>query len=267
MDIVGLFGPIIGVTLVSFRVGAFWFAFPFVMSINIPGTVRIAGAMTLSMALYPLVKDQLPVWSLTAPPALSEFIYYAAREFVIGIGLGFIAKFIFSAAIAGAVWVGTQMGFSMGGIVDPNMAETDTTWGAFHGWLGLMIYLGIGGHWFTIKALAESYSFSFVDFWSRVSATDAGITMWATLGQDFFAWMLRLSGPMLVVIMLLQAGMGMVSKFVPQINVWMVSIPVTIGVGVLIFAMLLPMYSEALQALFNAGTESQYLWLRFLGAR
>lgn len=267
MDVVGLFGPIIGVTLVSFRVIAFWLAFPFVMSLNIPATVRIACALTLSLALYPLVEPQLPTWSIANPPPMYEFIAFGAKEFIIGLGLGFVAKFIFTSAVAAATWVGMQMGFSMGGIVDPNMMESDTTWGAFHAWLALMIYLAIGGHWFTIDALAQSYTFSFNDFWTHLTATGAGITMWSELGTRFFVWMLKLAGPLMAVILLMQAGMGVLSKFVPQINVWMVSIPVTIGVGVLVFTLLLPSYADVLKNMFSAGSETQYLWLRFLGAR
>ncbi|NCN40434.1 flagellar biosynthetic protein FliR [bacterium] len=267
MDILGLFEPIIAITLVSIRVTAFWLAFPFVMSLNIPQMVRIAGALTISMALYPLVQPQLPAWTILQPPTMAELVAFCSKEFIIGIGLGFLAKFIFSSAIASASWLGSQMGFSMGGLVNPDFQETDTAWGALHGWLALMIYLSIGGHWFTIQALAESYTFTFVDFWAHLTSTSDGILLWSTVGQSFFVWMLKLAGPMLVVVMLLQAGMGVLSKFVPQINVWMVSIPVTLGVGVFVFMMLLPMYAEALKSLMNAGTETQYLWLRYLGAR
>lgn len=267
MDILGLFGPIVAITLVSVRVTAFWLAFPFVMSISLPPMVRVAGAMTLSIALYPMVEAQLPVWTMAAPPSLYDFLTFAAKEFIIGAGLGFLAKFIFSSAIASAVWLGSQMGFSMGGLVNPDFKETDTAWGALHGWIALMIYLSIGGHWFTLQALAESYQFSFVGFWSHLTSIDAGIELWGAVGTSFFTWMLKLAGPMLVVIMMLQAGMGVLSKFVPQINVWMVSIPITLGVGVLVFAMLLPMYAEVLKTLLSSGMETQYLWLRYLGAR
>ncbi len=267
MDILGLFGPIISITLVTFRVMAFWMAFPFVMSLNVPGMIRIAGALTISIALYPLVEPQLPQWTFLNPPSFYEFLAFGAKEFIIGVGLGFLAKFIFSAVISSASWLGSQMGFSIGGLVNPDFHETDTAWGAFHGWLALMIYLSIGGHWFTIQALAESYKFSFDNFWAHLTATDAGIALWATVGQSFFVWMLKLAGPLLVVILLLQASMGVLSKFVPQINVWMVSIPITLGVGVLVFSMLLPMYAEAVKNLLSVGMETQYLWLRFLGAR
>jgi flagellar biosynthesis protein FliR len=267
VDVLALFEPILQLIWVSFRVGAFWISFPFVVSLSLPPMVRLASALTLSMALLPLVGTALPPWSLTAPPEIIELLSFAFREITIGLGLGFFARFIFSAAVAAASWIGSQMGFSIAGVMNPAFEESDTSWSMLHGWIALMIYLGIGGHWFTLQALAESYRFSFVDFYAHLIRTDAGIALWSEVGQSFFVWMLKLSGPMLVVIMILQAGMGILSKFVPQINIWVVSIPVTIGVGVLAFTMFLPMYGEALQKLFSVGLETQYLWLRFLGAR
>jgi len=267
MDVLSLFEPILQVIWVSFRVGAFWLAFPFVVSLQLPPMVRLASSLTLSMALVPLVGKTLPQWTISAPPELPELVAFAFREFIIGLGLGFLAKFIFSSAVAAASWIGSQIGFSAASVLNPDFQESDTSWSSLHGWIALMVYLGIGGHWFTLEALAESYRFSFTDFYAHLSNTEAGIRLWSEVGTSFFTWMLKLSGPMLVVLMVLQAGLGVLSKFVPQINIWVVSMPITIGVGVLVFAMSLPMYGETLQKLFTAGMETQYLWLRFLGAR
>ncbi len=267
MDVLSLFEPIMKLIWVSFRVGAFWIAFPFVVSLNIPPMVRVASALTLSLALVPLVGNTLPQWSIAAPPQLTELVSFAFREIIIGLGLGFLAKFIFSAAVAAASWIGSQIGFSAGSVMNPAFEESDTSWSTLHGWIALMIYLAVGGHWFTLQALAESYQFSYSDFYVRLTDPAAGVALWSEVGSRFFSWMLKLSGPMLVVIMVLQTGLGVLSKFVPQINIWIVSMPITIGVGVLVLAMSLPVYGETLQKLFTVGLETQYLWLKFLGAR
>jgi flagellar biosynthetic protein FliR len=267
MDVLSLFEPIMQLIWVSFRVGAFWIAFPFVVSISLPPMVRVASALTLSLALVPLVGKTLPAWTLINPPQMDELVAYAFREVIIGIGLGFLAKFIFSAAIAAASWIGSQIGISAAAVVNPDFQEADTSWSSFHGWIALMIYLGVGGHWFTLQALAESYQFSFTDFYAHLTNASAGVALWSEVGTRFFSWMLKLSGPMLVVILVLQAGLGVLSKFVPQINIWVVSMPITIAVGIIVFAMSMPLYGETLQKLFSAGMETQYLWLRFLGAR
>ena len=72
---------------------------------------------------------------------------------------------------------------------------------------------------------------------------------------------------MVVVLLLLQAALGILSKFIPQINIWSVSIPVTIGVGIMLFIILSPIYADALGGLFNVEKESNYLWLKAMGAR
>jgi flagellar biosynthetic protein FliR len=267
MEVGEIFGPVLQIVMILMRVGAFWAIFPFVMQVPLPASIRFASALTLAIALRPLVVPHLPVWSLALPPSLAEIVYFASKEMVLGIGLGFTARWIFSACIASAEWLGTQIGFSQGNLMNPEFEQGESSWSAFNAWLGLMVYFSIGGHWLTIRALSESYRFSFTDVFARLADPVAGTAFWVEIGSSFFAWMLRLSGPMVVVVLLLQAAMGILSKFIPQINVWSVSLPITLGVGVFVFSLLSPMYGDALMNLFRSGAESQFLFLKYMGAR
>jgi flagellar biosynthetic protein FliR len=267
MDMAEIFGPVLQIAMIMVRVGAFWAIFPFVMQVPIPASVRISSALTLAIALRPLVIPTLPVWNISAPPGLAEVVYFAAREMVLGVGLGITARWIFASCIASAEWLGSQIGFAQGNLMNPDFEQGESSWSAFHAWLGMMVYFSIGGHWLTIRALAESYRFNFTDVFVRLSDPVAGTAFWIEIGTEFFAWMLRLAGPMVVVVLLLQAAMGVLSKFIPQINIWSVSLPITIGVGVFVFSLLSPMYGDALVRLFADGTEAQFLFLKYMGAR
>src|SRR4051812_22614114 len=114
MDVNGLFLPILQIFMVSLRVGSIWMFFPVLGQRNIPATVRLAGALALSAALLPLVKPHLPPWTVLALPSLAELVFFISKELVVGLGMGLIARWIFTAGIASAHWVGMQMGFSAG---------------------------------------------------------------------------------------------------------------------------------------------------------
>jgi len=262
-----LFTPMLLVVLTFIRVGSLWMFFPILSQANIPMIVRVASGLTLSVALQPLVAGALPVWSLNAMPQISEVLYFVTREFLIGAGMGLVARWFFAAVMSGAQWVGYQMGFSQGSVMNPEFGQNESAWAEFHHWVAVILFFSIGGHWLMIDAVAQSYRFDMTHFFDNLLNPQRGTAFWIDIGSHFFVWMFKLSGPVVVVLLLLQAAMGVLSRFVPQINIWLVSIPVTIGVGVFTFAAISPMYGDVLGELFKSMGEGQYYWLKFVGVR
>lgn len=262
-----LVAMVLKVAMVSLRMGALWMFFPIFSHGGIPVPVRVAGTLSLSAAMLPLVGHTLPTWGVVHPPQLAELVAFVVREFAFGAGMGLTAKWIFSTAIGAAEWVGHQMGFSAGSMMDPTFETHTTSWSEFHNWLAIMLFFSVGGHWWMIESLASSYRVDITEIFARLSDTQAGLTYWAEVGHQFFIWMLKLAGPMTVVLLLLQASLGILSRFIPQINIWSVSLPITLGLGVLVFSMLSPMYGNALQHMFTATKELDQLWVRYVGAR
>ncbi|MBS1982971.1 MAG: flagellar biosynthetic protein FliR [Bdellovibrionales bacterium] len=253
--------------MILLRAGTLWMFFPIFGQAAIPAMVRLSGAVTLSVALLPTVGASLPPWNLVHPPSSYEMIAFATREMLIGAGMALTARWIFSSVVASAHWIGMQMGFSAGSVIDPERGSTDSSWAELQQFSAIILFFGIGGHLFLIQAIADSYKFDFSDFAVRITDAKLGIQYWGEVGARFFAWMLRLSGPLVAVLLLLQAALGILSKFIPQINIWSVSIPITIGVGVIVFVLLSPLYGDALTTLFSVERETNYLWLKAMGAR
>lgn len=264
MDFDQIFTFVLQIFLVTLRVGSVWITFPILSQRNIPNIVKISGAIALSIALLPVAGPHLPHWTLRSLPTFPQILAVVARELLVGLGMGFVAKWVFTSCVASAHWVGMQMGFSAGSILNPETSSQESGWAEFHQWIGILLFMGIGGHWLLIQALADSYQVDMHQAFTAISDSRIALAFWSEVGTKFFVWMLRLSGPMVVVVLLLQAAMGVLSRFVPQINVWLVSLPITIGAGVLVFTFLSPMYGDALGELFKSTNESSYIWLHFL---
>ncbi len=267
IDVQGLFGPILKIVLISIRVGALWMFFPVFSQGAIPSRVRFCGVISLSIALIGVVGPKIPQWNLNALPPTADILEFVLREFIVGAGMGLVARWIFSACIASAGWVSTQMGFSLSGLYDPESQSSENAWADFNQWIGIMVFFGIGGHLYFIQAIADSYKVDVSQLFTKILDVRLSAGFWSQIGGSFFLWMLKLAAPMAVVLLLLQISMGILSRFVPQINLWSVSIPATLGVGVLVFTLFSPMYSDALASLFHANVETNYLWLKFLSAR
>lgn len=256
---------LLSVALISVRVAALFVAFPFFSHSAIPANVKVFSTMALAVALYPAVSTSLPQWSFTALPLMSEIVFRVIAEFAVGIGMGLVSRWLFASALASAHWVGVQMGFSMGGVFSPDIGEDSSSWAEYLNWMALLIFLSVGGHHFILSALKDSYMVNPAQVFSSLAAPERGTMFWVEVGGMFFNWMLKLSAPMIVVVLLMQAGLGVLSKFIPQVNLWIVSIPVTLGVGVFVFSLLSPMYGDALGELFKIEHEFLYSWLKYLG--
>jgi flagellar biosynthetic protein FliR len=267
MDIQGIFLPVLQTAMVLLRVGALWMFFPVFGQGAVPAMVRLAGALSLSLALVPAVSGSLPAWTLNTLPGTPELAGFALREFVIGAGMGLVSRWGFASCVAAAHWVGTQMGFSAAGLFDPEFHQSDSSWAEFHNWIAVMLFLGVGGHYLLLQAVVDSYGFRFDDALMQLTNTARGALFWTEVGSRFFVWMLKLAAPLAIVLLLIQGALGVLSKFVPQMNVWSVSMPITLGVGVLVFTIISPMYGDVLGTLFNSSHEMTLLWTRFLGAR
>jgi flagellar biosynthetic protein FliR len=267
MNFAELLDPIFTIFLVVCRVGALWIFFPIFGSLSVPPQVRVAGALVLSVALAPLVGPFLPAWSIAKLPGTLELVSFVVREFLVGALMGLVARWMFSVAIASAHWVGMQMGFAMGDMFNPETGANESAWAEMHNWIAMVLFLGIGGHYLLIQALRDSYALDPSLFLTRIMDPGLAPQFWTEVGSQFFIWMIRLAGPMVVVLFLLQAGLGVLSKFIPQINIWIVSIPITIGLGVFAFSLLSPMYGDALGQLFEAQQGSSRMVLKFLGGR
>lgn len=267
MDVQSLFEPILKIAMIFLRAGSLWMFFPIFSQGGIPGNVRLFGGIAFSAALLPLAGPKLPTWSVVAPPDMATMAGFIAREFLVGAGMALAVRWIYASITGASHWVGTQMGFSAGGLLDPEFQASDTSWSEFNQWVATILFFSCGGHLFLIQALATSYSFDLSQFSQTFFDGSQHGAFWIEMGRAFFIWMLKLSGPMVVVLLILQAALGVLSKFVPQINVWSVSIPVTIGAGVLVFSILSPLYGDALGELFKYEIQAQTLWMRAIGGR
>ena len=267
IEVAGLFGPILKIVMIAVRVGALWMFFPVFSQSAIPARIRFCGVIALSLSLLHAVGPKLPNWNVVLLPTSAEILEFTTREFLVGAGMGLVARWIFAACLASASWVSAQMGFGMSGLFDPEFQSSENSWADFNQWVGVMVFFGIGGHLFFIQALADSYKVDVSQLFLKISDPMLSGGFWSEIGSSFFIWMLKLAAPMAVVLLLVQVSMGVLSRFVPQVNIWSVSIPATLGTGVIVFTLFSPMYSDALSSLFRFNVESNYLWLKFLGAR
>jgi flagellar biosynthetic protein FliR len=199
---------------------------------GLPKTIRGAVAVLLSVILLPVVPHPRPM-----PDDMLAMGVILASETCLGIAIGLTgALMLHGITLAGEV-TSMQMGLSLGQALG-NMPEGTTVGvGQLQGYFALTIYLSLGGHLILYQGFAAS--FAAVPAGEAVNGLLGGHQL-ALLAGTVFTTAIRASAPIIVALLLAHLALAILGKAVPQLNVMMVSFPITIAIGLVMLGASLP---------------------------
>jgi flagellar biosynthesis protein FliR len=131
----------------------------------------------------------------------------------------------------------TLIGFSFGSLVDPVTGNQSTVLQQLYAMVALLVFIAIGGDAWVIEGLARTYEVVPLSDYPALGPLVAGAN---TAFVKVFASALQVAAPVLLAILVTDAGFGMVSKVVPQLNVFQVGFPSKVLVGLLLIGVSLP---------------------------
>jgi len=209
--------------LVSARVSGFFLAAPLWATTGMPRSIRGAVAVLLSVVLMPLVT---PVAAM--PDDMVAMAVVLAGETLLGLAIGLTgALVIHGVMIAGEV-ASLQMGLSLGQALGTVPEGATVGVGQLKGYFALLLYLSLNGHLVLYQGLASS--FAAVPAGRAVLGAAGGLQV-ATMAGSVFGIGVRVAAPIMVSLLLAQLALAILGKAVPQLNVMMLSFPITISIG------------------------------------
>ena len=218
---------------------------PFFGSLNIPVTIRAAAAFAFTLVLFPVVDG---LGTVAAPPAVWAFAGSVLAELFIGWLIGFIAYVCFSAIHMAGKVMDMQVGFAVVNVMDPTSGQQIPLIGSLLYNLGIIVFLVTNGHHVIITALAESFRMV------PLAAMQPNLSLTMLL-VDFtngiFVTGMKIAMPVTFAILLVNVALGILARTMPQMNIFVVGIPLQLMVGVGVLSMLLPFYVMFLDVLFN----------------
>jgi flagellar biosynthetic protein FliR len=206
----------------------------------VPMPVKVLLSLAVTICVYPgLVKQRLVnpadaiMWSSTAGGIIGTI----GSEVLVGILLGYVSRFAFDAITMGGNFIGTQMGFSMATVFDPQQESHTTVISEIHYALAMLAFLALDGHVLIIRAALQSYEIVGVGkgvFTELVSHRMIDLT-----GQ-LIRFAVQISGPVALVMFLVNIIFGVFSRAMPQMNILILSFAVTTGLGLVVMFLTLP---------------------------
>jgi flagellar biosynthetic protein FliR len=219
--------------LVFARVGAMVMLLPQIGEAGVPARVRLILALAISFALAPTVMSQYPQ---TAPATSAALSILIAKETTIGVLVGAMARIIMSALHVAGYLIATQTGLAYAQTLDPTQGETGAVMGNFLSILGTLMIFLTNLHHLAIGAIAGSYRLM-PPGEALPTADMAQLTIALVSGS--FALGFQLAAPFLVFGFAVYAGLGILARLMPQLQIFFVAVPINIVCGFLILLAML----------------------------
>jgi flagellar biosynthetic protein FliR len=209
------------------RIGTMVMLLPGVGEQNMPTRVRLTIALVLTAVLLPAHQKAYTV-DLTA---LGPVMVMLFQEIIIGAVLGLTARLAISALqIAGSV-VAQQMGLGFVTAIDPTQGQQGMLVGNFLTLLGVTLVFATDLHHLVIEALNDSYTLFQPGEMPLVGDVAQHVTQIVTTA---FRIGIQLAAPFLVFGLLFHLGLGVLSRLMPQMQVFFIGLPLSIMLGMLL---------------------------------
>lgn len=222
--------------LVFVRLGAFLLALPFFSAVNFPVTMRVALAALAALLLAP----QLPAISVSHLDLLT-LVGLLAREAAIGLLFGFFARMVFFAADIAGVIISSELGLSMGNIMDPTSRQPEQVPGLILFFMATITMLSLDLHHGLLLGFARSFEVLPLGGGHLSSALFETIV--ARTAQIFVV-ALQISAPVMAVSFCITVFFAVLSRAVPQMNVFAESFGIKIAGGLVVFGFTLQIAAQ-----------------------
>ncbi|MCP3953719.1 MAG: flagellar biosynthetic protein FliR [Desulfobacterales bacterium] len=240
------------------RVGAIFMFLPIFNSRAIPVLFKMGFAMSVALVLHPLLAGQARPLFTTIP----EFAVAAACELMIGILIGLAVRTLFTGFQMAGQMAGYQMGMAIANVMDPATSAQVPILATFYNLIAILVFLSINAHIFLLRAIVESFQLvPLFDFEFNPAVMQHVIS----LAGNMFIIALKIGAPVIVALLLTSVALGLVARTIPQMNIFIVAMPLKIAIGLIFLGLSLPYMGEFLTGTFDAIGRSVLVLMTAMG--
>jgi flagellar biosynthetic protein FliR len=215
---------------------------------SVPNQVKIILGVLLALVIAPTVP---------AIPAVDPMSYAGllilVQELLVGLAMGFSMRLVFAAIEYAGELASSTMGFSFASFFDPGTQGRSAAISQFLSMVATMAFLAVNAHLVLLAALSESFISLPI---SSTPLSSAAPLELARLGSRIFSAGLQISLPILAALLITNVALGILTRAAPQLNIFGIGFPITLGVGMLTLSVAMPYLNTPIQNLFNEGIEA-----------
>ena len=239
---------------------------PFFGGQVVPSQVKVAVATALVIITYPSLLTELPTDGSPLPFGAVGFIGMIGKEVFVGFTLGFVASLVFEAVSVAGRLADLQRGSTMGELFAPQLQARVSELGQFKLQLAIVIFLTTGAHRFFISALVRSFEYipalKFPHIESGWSPAAEFMTM---MTGSVMSIGIQLAVPIIITLLLTDLFFGLINRVAPQVNVFFLSMPVKMWLGIFVLLVMLPFLIERFRDYFELSYSAFEFMIQYFG--
>jgi flagellar biosynthetic protein FliR len=243
----------------ALRVSGFVLTAPATSETSVPGLVKIVLTLALAFVLAPLVQIPTGLSIFSADGMLS-----AVLELLIGVTIGLSVQVAFEALNFAGQSISLTMGLGFATLVDPQHGAQTPVLGQMFMIFGTLLYLAMDGHLILINALAESFKHLPIGAGHFGHDFPLMVVLW---GARVFDTGLLIALPLVIALVIVNAGLGVVTRAAPQLNLFGIGFTITLMSGFFVLLVGLDGILSAISSLLNSAlTEASEIAGAAMGA-
>jgi flagellar biosynthetic protein FliR len=221
---------------------------PMFGNVSVPARVKIGLGIMLSLVIAPTV----PALPAMDPMSLNGLLILV-QQMIIGLAIGFAIRIIFAAVEMAGEVIGMTMGLGFASFFDPQTRARSSAISQFLALLTLMVYLATNLHLVMLSTLADSFTTMPI---SEAPINGQVFYQLVNWGGRIFSAGVQLSLPIVAALLITNISLGILTRAAPQLNLFGIGFPITIGVGFIMIGVALPYLVTPLDRLFQDGFET-----------
>ncbi|HWO77970.1 MAG TPA: flagellar biosynthetic protein FliR [Bacillus sp. (in: firmicutes)] len=210
--------------LIFVRVTTFFLVVPLYSYRTIPSPHKVGFSLFLAWIMYYTIDKPADVIT-------EHFFLLLIKEVLFGLLLGLIAFIMLSAVQVAGGFIDFQMGFAIANVIDPQTGAQSPLMGQYFYIIALLFLLAVDGHHLLLDAIFYSYEFVPIDqLWLPLGSQDLALFVTKAFAAMFLI-AFQMSLPVVACLFLIDVALGVTARTVPQLNVFVVGLPLKIAVS------------------------------------
>ena len=223
-------------------------ASPLFGNATFPRSAKVGLGVLLSLIIAPIV----PALPAADPLSMAGFMILV-QEMLIGLAMGFSMRIVFAAVEMAGEVASMTMGLGFATVFDPQSRGRSSAVSQFVALISTLAFMSVNGHLVLIEVLAESFISLPISATPMSSGMALEVAKW---GAIIFSTGLQLSLPIVAALLITTVALGILTRAAPQLNIFGIGFPISLGVGILLLSQTMPYLSGPLQRLYNEGIEA-----------
>ncbi len=183
--------------------------------------IRLHFSLGLSFVLFPLVMPHLP----SSIPGTFMLFSLIVMEFIVGLFIGTIARIFMMALDTAGMVLSVSSGLGNAQVFNPALSTQGSLMGAFLSVTGVVVLFASDLHHLLIAGLIESYSLFPI---GEIPDTGSMAELMARAVSKSFLIGIKIATPFIAITLMIYVGMGVLSRLMPQVQVFLIALPLQI---------------------------------------